>query len=108
MATSHLAAPALHWLTHVRQRCAWCGTILIDQDLTRVAYKINEDEGIGESTYHTIPTWPVDQWTCRDGAMTFTEDIEMNDQGIIKCREDSCMMLPYELTLSVEYEEHYE
>ena len=101
MALSHLAAPSLYWLTHVRQRCVWCGMVLIDQDLTRVAYAINEDDGVGESTYRTIPVWPVDKWIVTDGAMTYTEDLESNDDGIIKCREDSCMMLPYELTLTV-------
>jgi hypothetical protein len=41
----------------LRQRCAWCGAILIDYDLTRVAVAtagVNEDEGIKPPS-----TWPV-------------------------------------------------
>jgi hypothetical protein len=33
----------------LRQRCAWCGAILIDYDLTRVAVAVVEGEA----------TWPV-------------------------------------------------
>jgi NTP pyrophosphatase (non-canonical NTP hydrolase) len=51
---THIAGPALTWDgRYVRQRCAWCGAILIDADLTIIQVPI-EDAG------RPLATWPFD------------------------------------------------
>lgn len=47
----HIAGPDIHVDDLLRQRCAWCGAVLIDYDLARVAVPEGDDRGIG--------TWPV-------------------------------------------------
>lgn len=47
----HIAGPDIHVDQLLRQRCAWCGAVLMDYDLARVAVPEGQDRGIG--------TWPV-------------------------------------------------
>lgn len=44
-----------------RQRCAWCGAILIDNDYSRMAV-------MGE--WREPPTWPVQELVLIDGGIT--------------------------------------
>lgn len=46
----------------LRQRCAWCGVILVDYDLTRVAVPEGQEGGPA--------TWPVSTLVLRDGNLS--------------------------------------
>lgn len=48
----HIAGNHVMVNEHLRQRCAWCGATLIDQDLTLVAVPVDQPP----SSY---PTWPA-------------------------------------------------
>lgn len=44
----HFASPGLSIRGHLRQRCEWCGAVLTDYDLSRVAVQDNPDGSPGE------------------------------------------------------------
>jgi hypothetical protein len=49
---------------YCRQRCAWCGEILIDMDLTTIMVPIDQaDKGPA--------AWPVGSWVRVDGPASF-------------------------------------
>ena len=37
---SHVAGVATQYDNRIRQRCQWCGVVIIDQDLSRIGYQI--------------------------------------------------------------------
>ena len=39
----HLAGPVLEVGSQLRQRCGWCGAVLIDVDLARIAVPVGQD-----------------------------------------------------------------
>ncbi|HZB28951.1 MAG TPA: hypothetical protein VE465_02175 [Streptosporangiaceae bacterium] len=43
MSVIHIAGPDITVGHHLRQRCAWCGATLIDDDLTRLAVPAGQD-----------------------------------------------------------------
>lgn len=47
----HIAGPDITIGPLLRQRCAWCGAVLVDYDLTRIAVPEGQDP--------TPATWPV-------------------------------------------------
>jgi hypothetical protein len=51
---------------HIRQRCAWCGALLEDQDLRRTA----------STTSEPYPTWDVGALVLIDGNMKATVERE--------------------------------
>ena len=104
----HLAGPAITFLTYVRQRCMWCGYVLIDEDLARVSVDIGDDGSV-----IVFPVWPVEAFIRvrqgEDGSAVYEvvekELSELADENgepngnIIKVPEDGCMSLPPEMTL---------
>jgi hypothetical protein len=48
----HVAGAVVQVGPHLRQRCSWCGAVLVDQDLTRVMFQADDPD-------KTYPTWPV-------------------------------------------------
>lgn len=101
--TVHLAGVDVHYDTHVRQRCSWCGSILIDQDLSRIAVPTEQLDENGE--YH-YPTWPIGslvEVTGENPVCSHTVEAvpSVEDPTILKAPADCCLRLPYELTLSV-------
>lgn len=50
---------------HMRQRCSWCGAVLIDYDLTMIAVPVGQDP--------TPPTWPVGDQVRIDGNVSTIE-----------------------------------
>lgn len=60
----HIAGPDIRIGEHLRQRCAWCGTVLVDYDLTRIAVPIGQDPTPG--------TWPVGGLVEVDGGVSWT------------------------------------
>lgn len=49
----HIAGHPVQVGSHLRQRCAWCGAVILDQDLARTAVQLPED-GSDPPPY---PTW---------------------------------------------------
>lgn len=63
MATTHIAGLALTVGDHyLRQRCGWCGEVLIEYDLARVAVPIGQDP--------TPATWEPGALVTVDGRMS--------------------------------------
>ena len=63
----HIAGVAVRVGTLLRQRCAWCGDVLIDLDLVNIAVAPNEDgsPGDGPGTFAPYALIAVDglgQW----------------------------------------------
>jgi hypothetical protein len=58
----HVAGVHVQVGHRLRQRCAWCGAMLIDYDLARVAVPIGQDAAVA--------TWPVGQLVLVDGGMS--------------------------------------
>ena len=49
--TVHIAGLDVTVSDHLRQRCAWCGILLVDQDLTAVAVPAGTED-------RPFPRWP--------------------------------------------------
>jgi hypothetical protein len=58
-AVIHIAGPEIQVGQHLRQRCAWCGAVLLDYALDRVAVPIGQDP--------RLATWPVYELVAVDG-----------------------------------------
>lgn len=71
----------------LRQRCAWCGAVLIDYDLTRIAVPEGQDP--------TPATWPVGELVAVDGGMSYT--VPHEDGGALP--EGACARLDPEVTV---------
>lgn len=70
---------------HLRQRCAWCGHVLIDEDLTRVM--------VPEGSESTLPSWPAGRLVTVDGGVSF-----VHEEGE-KLPDDACALVHPELTV---------
>lgn len=55
----HIAGPWIEVNTQLRQRCAWCGAVLINYALERIAVPEGQDSRPG--------TWPVGELVAVDG-----------------------------------------
>jgi len=85
MTESHIAGPAVTWDgRYMRQRCAWCGAILLDYDLTRLASMDGAPPAM----------WPEYETIRQDGPMSMIVDLESSsgDDGL-KAPADSCLRL---------------
>lgn len=49
----HIAGMSITIGTLLRQRCAWCGALILDEDLSRVAVMGTED-----GVEFSLPVWP--------------------------------------------------
>lgn len=63
----HIAGPKVLIGGHLlRQRCAWCGALLIDYDLNLIQVPLGQDP---------MPaTWPEGDLVARDGALWYVVD----------------------------------
>ena len=130
MRTAHLAGRAIFYEGHCRQRCEWCGSLIIDEDLSQIAPQIcgeqvvqndptsplgyrswtcqrpPEHDGLHGEQAEPLPTWPQGGFVQIDdtgAAKMFTLIAPVvNDQGSVKVPEDVCMRLPHELTKGIE------
>jgi hypothetical protein len=64
MAITHIAGQRIIIDNFVRQRCAWCGAVLVDQDVTHIAVMTSDDPGVHDPG---VPTWPVGALVTLDG-----------------------------------------
>lgn len=64
----HIAAQAIQIGSHLRQRCAWCGAVLIDYALDRMAFSIDPaSDPRGDLDAARPSTWPFDNLIAVDG-----------------------------------------
>lgn len=69
-----------------RQRCAWCGAVLFDLDLARVAVPAGQD---------TTPSrWEPGALVAVDGGMSWV----VEDQADSKLPPEACARLPHDIT----------
>lgn len=92
----HIAGLDAECSGHLRQRCAWCGTVLVDLDLARIAYTADTPE-----EERRPPTWGVGALVAVDGPVTWIVDPEPSevDPTATKLPAECCGLLPPELTL---------
>lgn len=83
---SHLAGAQLEFRNLVRQRCQWCSVVLVDEDLSLMAWP----EGQGPPRFF----WTVGAWIrIVPGSPIHYSRIE-SEEGLAP--EDSCMFLGLE------------
>lgn len=58
----HIAGPDITVGEFLRQRCGWCGALLLDYDLSRVAVPVGQDP--------RPATWTLGDLVLRDGNMS--------------------------------------
>jgi hypothetical protein len=76
---THIAGLRIETGPLVRQRCAWCGAVLVDADLTMIAFEVDDPS-------KTIGTWPPGAQVHVDGPAS---SIHAGDQ----LPDDSCAAL---------------
>lgn len=62
----HFAGVDVHVNALLRQRCAWCGAVLVDYDLERIAVPVGQEGDPG--------TWPVGSLIAVDGGLSYEFD----------------------------------
>ena len=97
----HIAGLPIRYENHLRQRCAWCFAVLIDEDLTRIAVPVSQLDADG----HFEPaTWPIDSLVEVSGGnpkVSAVLDPEPSASGNgTKVPEHCCLRLPPETTVS--------
>lgn len=87
---THAAGASVQFGTLLRQRCEWCGSILIDVDLARISVPVGQDP--------TYPTWEPGKFV--DAVMPDQQGgmQALNDWTEGPVPETSCMRMPPELT----------
>lgn len=60
----HFAGASVRLNDLLRQRCAWCGQVLIDYDLSLVSFPVG--------TEREPSTWPAGKLVAVDGNMSYT------------------------------------
>lgn len=95
MTESHIAGITVSWDgRYLRQRCSWCGHVLLDYDLTKVAVMVPPDGSDPEPP----ATWPVGAVIRTDG---FMSSILVEPTEVAKLAEvapDACVFLDPEIT----------
>jgi hypothetical protein len=107
----HLAAPAVRAGDVVRQRCAWCGALLEERDLSRIAVALEpgeDPEGAVDRAFVDEDGAPRGGWRglvalatageLPDGRRGSAALWAVDDPADGKIPEDSCMALPPEAT----------
>lgn len=83
---THIAGPDIRVNAHLRQRCGWCGAVLCDYDLTRIAVPDGQDP--------TPATWAQGDLVRQDGNAWFTVDHEDGAE----LPDDACARIDPEVT----------
>lgn len=83
----HIAGPDITVGPLLRQRCAWCGAVLVDYDLTRIAVPIGQDP--------RPATWSVGALVEVDGSASWVVPHVDGEQ----LPADACAQLDPEVTV---------
>jgi len=120
----HIAGPCIQFGTLQRQRCSWCGFVIVDDDLSRMNFRIppcrwcsepwNDEphEGECQRSEDGLHQWgeiempkgfPFEQLieiTVDPGGFRMTSLVESEPEadGTVKVPENCCMRLPAEMT----------
>lgn len=90
---THLAGPAITVDgRYMRQRCSWCGAVLLDYDLANVGVPEGQDGPSG---------WALDAMIRQSdhGAVSYVVEPERSATGDgVKLPDDSCMRIDPEVT----------
>jgi hypothetical protein len=74
----HIAGTRVQIDDKLRQRCAWCGAVLIDYDLASLAVPLGQDP--------TPATWPEGELVLVDGALSVhVEHVDGDDLPEASC-----------------------
>jgi hypothetical protein len=95
---THIAGPDITVQgRYFRQRCSWCGAVLVDYDLTQVAVKMNEDGShpgpLGAFQVGRLIRVAGAGTGSEEGGTTYTSALE--DERL---PDDSCALLDPEVT----------
>lgn len=83
---THVAGLPVTVGPRMRQRCAWCGAVLVDYDLSRLAVPEGQDP--------TPATWEAGALVVVDGSASYLAD----GQGDDKLPADACARIDHEVT----------
>jgi hypothetical protein len=84
----HVAGPQITFGSVQRQRCAWCGALIVEHDLASVGVQVQE----GESAEHAMEGFRRSRWeglVAVDGNVKWAVDEPADGQA----PERSCMRL---------------
>jgi hypothetical protein len=94
----HLAGPCIRFENLQRQRCLWCGSVLVDDDLERMAFPINEDGSVPDPP----KGFPFERFVevTKSGGFRATSVVEVEplEDGSVRVPDNACMRMPAELT----------
>lgn len=76
-AITHIAGLEVEIPPHLRQRCAWCGAVLLDYDLSRIAVPVDQ---LDEHGGFRPAVWPAGALVKVDGALSCTVAPSPDDQ----------------------------
>lgn len=78
----HIVGPEIQVGQLLRQRCAWCGGLLLDYDLARTASPCGDDCRANgcKPEHHRPATWPAGGLVEVDGGATWTVPHQDGDQ----------------------------
>lgn len=110
----HLAGPCVQFGSLQRQRCAWCGILIVDDDLSLMAVALNPDgstptlpSGFPPGKFIEImatSTHPHDGFRAlhvlEDVILPPDPECEQHTEASIQVPDNACMWLPAELTVS--------
>lgn len=83
MAVTHIAGPPITISDrYLRQRCAWCGEVLAEYDLARIAVPVGQDP--------TPATWSAGALVTVDGNASWATEAE-------RLPDDACAVNPLTL-----------
>lgn len=85
----HIAGLDVQVGDQLRQRCSWCGSVILDVDTARVAFQVVE----GQEGYK-VSTWPVGALIGMNGAVTWVVEHEDGKQ----LPPNACAQVPHEVT----------
>ena len=86
----HIAGKEIYVGSQLRQRCGWCGAVLIDDDVCRTMVLVDAE--------HTrpgpIPTWPKGELVAVQGGASWV--VEHEDGADLPL--EACAMIDHEVT----------
>lgn len=84
----HIVGPVVDFYGHQRQRCLWCGALILDQDLKMMAVQLNPDGSADPPGY-----WEVGAWVACDKGGHAWWTVEPDKEDPNKSPENACVRL---------------
>jgi hypothetical protein len=88
-AVTHIAGLVIDVGPLMRQRCAWCGAVLVDYDRERVMVQADRPAD------RELPSWPVGELVEVDGPVSTVVE---HEAGVDKLPANACARLDPEVT----------